>query len=285
MKRFKKIGLIYRPEQDNVIALKYAMDLAIRNQAVVDIAVIEENTLNQVIKDNILADVKKFFPDVNDIHYIDKHSVDDIETFVQDNSIQLLLLQPSMDKGLQHFYFGSITLSVLRFISCPVWVLKSTPNKHYQRVLIALDPFTEDQTLNDKLIQIGSSLAKSESAELHVACAWALPNESTLRSPFINTPEHEIEELNNEHKVAVAKAFEKIQARNRVHLKNYNTHLPNGNPIIAIPKLIQAENIDLLIIGTNARTGIKRMLIGNTVEGIINQVNCSLLVVKPDRKN
>jgi nucleotide-binding universal stress UspA family protein len=34
--------------------------------------------------------------------------------------------------------------------------------------------------------------------------------------------------------------------------------------------------------GTVARTGIPGLLIGNTAEGVLNQVDCSLLALKPE---
>ena len=34
--------------------------------------------------------------------------------------------------------------------------------------------------------------------------------------------------------------------------------------------------------GTFCRTGVRRFFIGNTAEGVLERVDCSLLTVKPD---
>ena len=59
------------------------------------------------------------------------------------------------------------------------------------------------------------------------------------------------------------------------------THLPQGDAGTEIPKLISEFKIDLLIMGTVARSGISGLVIGNTAETILDQVTCSVLAVKP----
>ncbi len=42
------------------------------------------------------------------------------------------------------------------------------------------------------------------------------------------------------------------------------------------------ERIDLLVMGTVCRTGVPGFLIGNTAESVLQQVDCSVLAVKPE---
>jgi nucleotide-binding universal stress UspA family protein len=49
-----------------------------------------------------------------------------------------------------------------------------------------------------------------------------------------------------------------------------------------IVELAAAENSDLIIMGTIGRTGIPGLLIGNTAETVLGQVDCSVLTVKPE---
>lgn len=59
-------------------------------------------------------------------------------------------------------------------------------------------------------------------------------------------------------------------------------HLVKGQPTREIPQLVKQHNIDLIIMGTVARTGIPGFIIGNTAEIILEQVQCSVLAIKPD---
>jgi nucleotide-binding universal stress UspA family protein len=45
--------------------------------------------------------------------------------------------------------------------------------------------------------------------------------------------------------------------------------------------MIDKLQADLVIMGTVARAGIAGLLIGNTAEAVFEQVECSLLAVKP----
>lgn len=46
-------------------------------------------------------------------------------------------------------------------------------------------------------------------------------------------------------------------------------------------QIITKSRINLLVMGTLARTGIRGVLIGNTAEKILDQVRCSVVAVKP----
>jgi nucleotide-binding universal stress UspA family protein len=58
--------------------------------------------------------------------------------------------------------------------------------------------------------------------------------------------------------------------------------LRQGEPEDVIPEFVVAEGIDLVVMGTVARTGIAGLLIGNTAERLLHRLPCSVLAVKPD---
>lgn len=49
-----------------------------------------------------------------------------------------------------------------------------------------------------------------------------------------------------------------------------------------MPQLIKDLGAELVVMGTVGRTGIPGFIIGNTAETILNQIECSVLAVKPD---
>ena len=66
-----------------------------------------------------------------------------------------------------------------------------------------------------------------------------------------------------------------------LHL-NHRVHLMQGNAGIAIPELVRAAPVDLIVMGTVCRTGLPGFFIGNTAETILQRVDCSVLTVKPE---
>ena len=58
-------------------------------------------------------------------------------------------------------------------------------------------------------------------------------------------------------------------------------HLPKGSPRNEVPALAERLEVDLVVMGTVARTGISGFFMGNTAETILNRLNCSVLAIKP----
>jgi nucleotide-binding universal stress UspA family protein len=53
-------------------------------------------------------------------------------------------------------------------------------------------------------------------------------------------------------------------------------------PRDVLPAFAVSHGVDLVVMGTVCRTGIAGLFIGNTAELVLQQVNCSVLAVKPD---
>ena len=59
------------------------------------------------------------------------------------------------------------------------------------------------------------------------------------------------------------------------------THVSKGMAGKIIPTFARKLKIDLIVMGTVARTGIPGVFIGNTAESVLSQIDCSVLAVKP----
>jgi nucleotide-binding universal stress UspA family protein len=59
-------------------------------------------------------------------------------------------------------------------------------------------------------------------------------------------------------------------------------HFLEGDAYEIIPRLAEEKKIDLVIMGTIARTGLPGFFMGNTAESILNQLKCSVLAIKPE---
>jgi len=61
----------------------------------------------------------------------------------------------------------------------------------------------------------------------------------------------------------------------------HRTYLGHGNVWGALSDLIQANAIDLLVVGTHGRTGVGKLLMGSVAEAIFRQASCPVLTVGP----
>jgi nucleotide-binding universal stress UspA family protein len=135
---------------------------------------------------------------------------------------------------------------------------------------------------------MASSLARSESAALHIVCSWEAIGEGMMRGGFMARPEEEIisyvEQVKQQHSqnlnILISKTNEKLGSDNPDYIKP-EIHLLKGMPRSTIPEFAGEIKADLVVMGTVARTGLAGFIMGNTAETILNQLNCSVLAIKP----
>ena len=285
MKRFQNIVVLLDLSRPLDGVLHRAAQFERHNQAKLHYLVVVDFEPNVAQKQTMIASLN-FASEDSVIEFVTAKPVVAISCYCDQHSIDLIVMQPDQQQSIKHFFFGSLAMSLMRKAPCPVWVEKKPQHqKAYQRIMIAVDPCHEDPikaALNDKLIQIGTSLAQQEGGECHLVTAWYLQGEGTMRGAHMRMPDEEVDALRVSAKTNHAAAFQNVQKRNQGHLTGVTTHMINGHPDEAIVKSILALGVDILVLGTVARGGIKGFVIGNTAEAIINQVDCALIAVKPD---
>lgn len=300
MKRFKNILLVYECDQ---ATLEKAATLAKENQARLTIVhAIKEfhSSWHQLYVDDKPIDVKKLVLEdqraqldkiASSLHALGVHPNTRLmegEPFVEiirdviENHRDLVIMTVDKKPGWKEFFFGNRVSAMLRNCPCPVLALKPTEHKGFRKILVAVDPILvgdSHDTLNKSTLELATSLAKLEGAELHVVHAWRLVGESMMRGRFA-IPAAEVDR-------AVQHEFEKRKALVRdllakIDLAPEHVHLPKGDAVHMIPELVKDLGVDLLVMGTVCRTGVPGFIIGNTAEQVLGEVECSTLTVKPE---
>ncbi len=197
----------------------------------------------------------------------------------------LVIMTADGDGGLKERFFGSTSMHLMRKCPCPVWVVKPDQPLHYTRILAAVDPASYDHPkplLDFKIMDLATSLAKLEQAKLHIVHAWLMPGEASLLGGRAQIPEQDAEKfihfVESKHQHQLNELLLKYDLQDI----KYKIHLLKGPATELIPKVAQEQNVDLIVMGTVARTGIAGFFIGNTAESVLNKVDCSVLTVKPD---
>jgi universal stress protein E len=182
--------------------------------------------------------------------------------------------------------FKVLDMELLR--KCPCAILMCRPSKHAlqsARVAVAIDPESEEVSAHDlavKLLKIADSLVKLNGKELNIISCWHVPHENAFRnSPILRLPTYEVENLVQEKQSNHLKELNSLINQSQLESK-YHVNHQKGIPEKIIPQFIEEKQIDILVMGTVARTGIPGFIIGNTAENILQKINCSLLVLKPN---
>jgi universal stress protein E len=186
--------------------------------------------------------------------------------------------------GLKERLFGSTTMHLMRKCPCPVWVVKPSQPECYTRILAAVDPTSlheEPYAVNVKIMDLATALAQRQQSELIVVHTWTFPAEHSLRSGH-GGPSVEIDRwVNDARDLHRYRLIELLRSYPLRDLKS-QVYMLKGEPGTLIPELAAREEVGLIVMGTVSRTGVAGLLIGNTAERILRQVDCSVLTVKPD---
>lgn len=187
--------------------------------------------------------------------------------------------------GLGRLLFGSTDWHLMRKCPCPVWIMKPSRPKKVSRILAAVDPNPEieaNDELNTLILDLATSLASREKSELHIVHSWSVPNEDLIHSGRIpkmpTDTESFVRKIRQTHKGWLSDLLDKYDL-SEISAK---THLLKGDPADVIPAVAKKSNVELVVMGTVARTGIPGFLIGNTAEKTLSKLNCSVLTVKPE---
>lgn len=115
---------------------------------------------------------------------------------------------------------------------------------------------------------------------LHVLHAWHVAAEKRLRNrkgvqaayKSLSTMLRDMRKVEKAHLDVLATEYT---------IDSTDTHLIKGEPENVIPRFVKSKRIDLVVMGTVGRSGIKGFFMGNTAEKILNNINCSVLAIKP----
>jgi nucleotide-binding universal stress UspA family protein len=178
--------------------------------------------------------------------------------------------------------FGAIDMQLFRQCPSPVWAVGPSATTAPRRVLAAVHASADDaeeRALNRKILDAALLLAGFGGGTVTVFQAWSAFGEDLLRSD--SKPEDAaayVKAASDTARTALDDLVNSFGGR----LGSARVKLKKGDPEDLIPPFVVSEGIDLVVMGTVARTGIAGFVIGNTAERLLQRLVCSVFAVKPD---
>jgi nucleotide-binding universal stress UspA family protein len=140
--------------------------------------------------------------------------------------------------------------------------------RKFSKVLVVVDG--SEYSMN--AAEYAISITKEYGAQL-IALHVITSDVSTITSTF--SPQME------EIKKNAQEFFDKIRH------KGGNWEIPLRTELIASSSVVggiidfaENENIELIVVGTRGRSGLKRLLLGSVASGIVNYAHCPVMIVK-----
>ncbi|GIU24690.1 universal stress protein [Shewanella schlegeliana] len=182
--------------------------------------------------------------------------------------------------------FKALDMTLLRKCPCPVWLNRLAHQPLDKRqVAVAIDPIStslEENALSIRMLQLARDIANRCDYRLHILSCWEYKLESYLRnSLWIKIDQDELDAELDASRVNHRKALDSLIEQSGIGGDIVIHHL-QGAADVQIPQFINEKEIDILVMGTLARTGIPGFVIGNTAENILQSIKCSLVALKPE---
>lgn len=188
--------------------------------------------------------------------------------------------RPSEGRGLRG---ATNTLHLLRKCPVPVWV--DDPATWGRRdVVVAIGPFDSGgqiDPLNRTLMELGTSLARIQGGVAHVVHAWRFEGEQLLRRGRGRVRPSVIDALVDAERIENEKAFTLLVDEFEQTGATLRGHLHHGRAEDVIGQVVADVKPGVVVMGTLARAGLAGLIIGNTAERIMGDLDASVIAVKP----
>ncbi|QEF97766.1 Universal stress protein E [Stieleria maiorica] len=178
---------------------------------------------------------------------------------------------------------GTTAMRLLRECPCPVLLIAPNASANYAHVMACVDTSSDelvDAVLNDRVVAAATRLSQWHQSKLSIFHAWSIYGEEFL---LVRTRDGDFRDLSARVRERSEKMFHDFLQMHGRNAGDQNSFIRKGEPATMIPAFASENNVDLIVMGSFARSWLSEMLLGSTVERVLSVINCSVLVIKPDR--
>jgi universal stress protein E len=166
---------------------------------------------------------------------------------------------------------------------CPSALLLVKSARAYTRpvILAALDPFhvhAKPAQLDRQLLTAAGALATALRGSVHAFHAY-MPLVASVQGPMGEPVMWESPEVEQVHGEQVAGEFAREAAR--AGIPPARRHLLLGDVPSQLAATVRRTRASLVVMGAVSRSALRRLLIGNTAERVLDELSCDALIVKP----
>ncbi len=192
----------------------------------------------------------------------------------------LLIASPTQRGRAKRFWLGRNDFRLIEACPCPVLFMKTRRPYTDAVVLAAVDPshsFAKPAQLDEQIVRFGGTFATALGGALHAVYAYdPLP----LAALASEVPLGEAAEAMEASAQARARK-DFARALKGTRITPSRRHLVPRHPIDAIESTAREMDAGIVVMGAISRSGVKRLVLGNTAERVLDRLPCDVVVVKP----
>lgn len=171
-----------------------------------------------------------------------------------ENRVDMIVIGRHGRKGIAKALMGEVAAKVIANAPCKVLVVPKAAKIEYRNILVATDGSVHSNAA------LTEAIAIAKRCESHLIALSAMRDES------------ERKEAENYVNTAVELARKEGVSAEAV--------TPAGRSFNAIVETAGGRGVDLIVMGTYGKTGVKKFLMGSSTEKVIGNAGCAVLVAK-----
>jgi universal stress protein E len=181
----------------------------------------------------------------------------------------------------QRFGLTNTDWQLIRRAPCPVLIARRDHYSEYDHILVAVDPMhahDKPARLDDRLLGAAADIGGLFDAEIHVLHCYLSAEYIPLLAPGAAIPAL-FDQQSSEQKHR--RAVEELAGRHRVDADRI--YVESGDARQLIPEVVKRCGASLVVMGAVSRSRLRQLLVGSTAEGVLDRLDCDVLVIKPPR--
>jgi universal stress protein E len=168
---------------------------------------------------------------------------------------------------------------MIRRSPVPMLLIKRNTPWRKSTVLAAIDPqhsFAKPAKLDAAILDAAARVSDAIGSPLHIVHAYpGAPTSMPLRGVSAELSQS----IERQASTEAHKAFDR-ELVNR-DIPKARRHLVAGHPVDVVPRMAKKLRAGVVVMGGVSRSGLKRLVIGNTAEQVLDALPCDVLVLKP----
>lgn len=203
-----------------------------------------------------------------------------IREFSRLKKVDLVVMGKQGHGILESVMVGSETVKVLKSSHVPVLAVKkpaSGKEIKFDKILVPID------LADDNVTAFNYALDLSALSGAQVTAVYALRLDMYAQDMPAGALEIVIKQSREELRKRISEMKSKYESSRDSAVNNeIKTEVIHGlSPALSIANYASKNNMDLIVINTHGRTGLKKLILGSVTERIIPESPCSVLALRP----
>jgi nucleotide-binding universal stress UspA family protein len=200
---------------------------------------------------------------------------DTVIRYVERHSIDLIMMSSHGRSGLNRWVYGSVAERVLRQAPCATSIINArtvSEERPCKSILVPLD----GSELAEQALEPGRTLAAALGADLHLlritTDAHQMLETSSMKEVFDGIEDKEMQDAE-----AYLQAMYADTPDEHVFFK---VEAAQGSVAAGIIDYVEKNAIDMIIMSSHGRTGLRRWVYGSVAEKVLRSACCATMIIR-----